>query len=34
MPCSLEGRRCVDDLRDGCDRTAGGADCGGVCVPR
>ena len=25
--------RCVDDPRDNCDPTNGGADCGGVCVP-
>ncbi len=25
--------RCVDDPRDSCDPTKGGADCGGLCVP-
>ena len=28
------GMSCVDDQGDSCDPNAGGADCGGVCVPQ
>lgn len=31
IPCPGTGR-CVDDPRDDCDPTKGGADCGGVCT--
>ena len=31
FPCP-QGLACVDDPRDDCDPTRGGADCGGVCV--
>ncbi|HYH96103.1 hypothetical protein [Hyalangium sp.] len=31
IPCP-EGLSCVDDPKDSCDPTQGGADCGGVCV--
>ncbi|KAK1771494.1 hypothetical protein QBC33DRAFT_554659 [Phialemonium atrogriseum] len=27
-----DGKKCVDDPRDGCDPLHGGADCGGICV--
>ncbi|MCB1325670.1 MAG: hypothetical protein H7A21_09080 [Spirochaetales bacterium] len=27
------GLHCVDDSTDACDPTAGGADCGGLCLP-
>jgi Potato inhibitor I family len=29
-----EGLTCVDDPNDSCDPTAGGADCGGMCLPQ
>jgi hypothetical protein len=32
FPCP-EGQTCVDDPSDDCDPKAGGADCGGICVP-
>lgn len=34
IPCP-DGKlqRCVDDPRDDCDPTAGGSDCGGLCIP-
>lgn len=32
IPCE-EGSTCVDDPSDDCDPEAGGADCGGICVP-
>jgi hypothetical protein len=32
LPCP-DGFECVDSPSDGCDPEAGGADCGGVCVP-
>ncbi len=32
LPCP-EGFVCVDNPRDDCDPAAGGADCGGICVP-
>ncbi|APR87754.1 Kazal-type serine protease inhibitor domain protein [Minicystis rosea] len=28
------GYACIDDPTDGCDPNAGGADCGGLCVPQ
>ena len=30
FPCP-EGEVCIDDPRDNCDPTQGGADCGGIC---
>lgn len=33
LPCP-EAYVCVDDPDDGCDPARGGADCGGMCVPR
>ncbi|HYD48454.1 MAG TPA: hypothetical protein VEB21_08910, partial [Terriglobales bacterium] len=33
IPCR-DGFECIDDPADDCDPNAGGADCGGVCVPR
>lgn len=32
FPCP-DGYTCVDDPNDSCDPDAGGADCGGICVP-
>jgi len=32
FPCP-DGSSCVDDPLDDCDPRAGGADCGGICVP-
>lgn len=29
-----KGKTCVDNPNDDCDPTKGGADCGGICVPR
>jgi hypothetical protein len=32
LPCA-DGETCIDDPTDDCDPNAGGADCGGICVP-
>ena len=32
IPCDA-GLTCIDDPNDSCDPKAGGADCGGICVP-
>ncbi|KAM7188585.1 hypothetical protein V8F33_010550 [Rhypophila sp. PSN 637] len=34
FPCEGEDEICVDDPRDNCDVKHGGADCGGICVPK
>lgn len=34
IPCKADGDYCVDDPRDSCDPKQGGADCGGLCIPK
>lgn len=34
IPCEAKDDICVDDPRDDCDPKHGGADCGGLCVPK
>ncbi|KAF3922773.1 hypothetical protein ABW21_db0209862 [Orbilia brochopaga] len=34
FPCSKPGDVCIDDPRDDCSPKTGGADCGGLCIPK
>jgi hypothetical protein len=34
LPCTNANEECIDDPNDSCDPKNGGADCGGICVPK